>query len=89
MIKRSSVYTVGEQAEYPISNKAVVRAVAISSQFVRGCRGELLWLFLGRRISRLRIERKIVRSLVSARNTFRIVPANYVGMYYTLAVRFK
>lgn len=44
---------------------------------------ELLWLFLGRWISRLRIERKIVRSLVSARNTFRIVPANYVGMYYT------
>lgn len=31
----------------------------------------------------MRIERKIVRSLVSARNTFCIVPANYVGMYYT------
>lgn len=76
-------YPAGKLQEYPISNKAVVPAVAISSQFVRGCRGELLWLFLGRWISRLRIERKIVRSLVSARNTFRIVPANYVGMCYT------
>lgn len=29
------------------------------------------------------IERKIVRPLVSTRNTFRIVPTNYAGMYYT------
>lgn len=83
MIKCSFVYPTEKLQEYPISNKAVVPAVAISSQFVRGCRGELLWLSLGRRISWLRIERKIVRSLVSARNTFRIVPANYVSMCYT------